>query len=168
MNNFPLAGRQIKVGIVSDKGTGLPNKDSSLDDGIGGNLNNISRIELMQKLSRVDRPVVLPSTPLFRPNIPQATSRNVLLKNAFDPQEETERDWDVELRDDVKSEAEAKYGKILEIFVVKESQGEIYIRFDDVTSAGAAVAGLHGRWFGGRQITATFQPDQMFEAHRVS
>jgi hypothetical protein len=58
----------------------------------------------------------------FRPNIPLATTRNVLMKDAFNPEEETERDWDIELRDDVKGEVEDKYGKVLEIFVVKESQ----------------------------------------------
>lgn len=45
-----------------------------------------------------------------------------MLKDAFDPSEETERDWDLELRDDVKSEVESKYGKVSDIFVVKESQ----------------------------------------------
>jgi RNA-binding protein 39 len=44
------------------------------------------------------------------------------MKNAFDPAEETERDWDIELRDDVKGEVEDKYGKVAEIFVVKDSQ----------------------------------------------
>lgn len=45
-----------------------------------------------------------------------------MLKDAFDPTEETERDWDIELRDDVKGETESKYGKVADIFVVKESQ----------------------------------------------
>lgn len=44
------------------------------------------------------------------------------MKNAFNPEEETERDWDTDLRDDVKTEVEAKYGKVADIFVVKESQ----------------------------------------------
>lgn len=39
----------------------------------------------------------------------------------FNPAEETERDWDIELRDDVKSECESKYGKVQEIYVEKES-----------------------------------------------
>ena len=39
----------------------------------------------------------------------------------FDPAEETERDWDLELREDVKAECEEKYGKVIEIHVVKES-----------------------------------------------
>lgn len=45
-----------------------------------------------------------------------------LLKDAFNPEEETERDWDIDLRDDIKTEVESKYGKVVEIFVVKESQ----------------------------------------------
>lgn len=44
------------------------------------------------------------------------------MKDAFDPEEETERGWEDELRDDVKGEVESKYGKVSEIFVVKESQ----------------------------------------------
>lgn len=49
-----------------------------------------------------------------------------LLKDAFNPEEETERDWDVELRDDVKGEVESKYGKVGEIFVVKESAVRLF------------------------------------------
>lgn len=45
----------------------------------------------------------------------------MLLKNAFNPEEETERDWDLELADDVKTECEDKYGKVLDIYVKKES-----------------------------------------------
>lgn len=35
---------------------------------------------------------------------------------------ETERDWDKELENDVKQECEEKYGKVLEIYVERESQ----------------------------------------------
>ena len=57
----------------------------------------------------------------FRVNVPTATSKSVQLKNMFNPAEETERDWDTELRDDVKLECETKYGKVLEIYVEKDS-----------------------------------------------
>jgi hypothetical protein len=50
------------------------------------------------------------------------------MKNAFDPAEETERDWDIELRDDVKGEVEDKYGKVAEIFVLKDSQVSTKVR----------------------------------------
>lgn len=59
--------------------------------------------------------------PRFRVNVPTAVSRSILLKNMFNPAEETERDWDVELRTDVKEEAESKYGKVVEIYLDKDS-----------------------------------------------
>jgi RNA-binding protein 39 len=39
----------------------------------------------------------------------------------FNPEEETEQGWDVELRDDVKGECEEKYGPVLAIAIEKES-----------------------------------------------
>lgn len=94
------------------------------------------------------------------------------------------------MRDDIKTEVESKYGKVTEIFVVKESQvsfpslfgrslekrgtdwivdeqGEIYIQFETVPAATAAIAGLNGRWFGGRQLGATFISDLMLSSARV-
>jgi RNA-binding protein 39 len=85
----------------------------------------------------------------------------------FDPAEETERDWDIELREDVKAECEEKYGRVVDIHVAKESavgcghslassrqsadillryQGEIYIRFDSIDASTKGVNGLNGRW----------------------
>jgi len=57
------------------------------------------------------------------------------MKDAFNPEEETERDWDLELAEDVKSECEDKYGKVLTIFVVKESQVSFTLPFVDSHSA---------------------------------
>lgn len=139
MNGFSLAGREIRVNIVADSrgaasgagggpsggGHGGGRLDNQLEDGLGGSLNNISRIELMQKLARADR-VAEPRASMYRPNIPQAVSRNVGVKNAFDPSEETEPNWDTELGDDVRGEAESKYGKVEEIHVVKESKVSVH------------------------------------------
>ena len=44
-----------------------------------------------------------------------------LLKNMFDPKEETGNSWDTELREDVKQEAEDKYGPVADIYVSKDS-----------------------------------------------
>lgn len=54
-------------------------------------------------------------------NVPTATSKSVLLKHMFNAAEETEKDWDTDLRDDVKSECETKYGPVAEIRVDKDS-----------------------------------------------
>ena len=103
-------------------------------------------------------------------------SRSVLLKNMFDPEEETERDWDKELAEDVKNECEEKYGPVSFIKVEKESQvcatllsaitlystclfqGEIYVKFESIDSAKGSIQGLNGRWFGGRQVSAYRPP----------
>lgn len=72
----------------------------------------------------------------------------------FNPEEETERDWDTELAADVKEECQAKYGPVEKIFVDKDSSGDIWLRFADLDGASKGVAGLNGRFFGGQSITA--------------
>lgn len=80
----------------------------------------------------------------------------VLLKNMFNPAEETEPDWDQEIASDVKEECE-KYGVVTHIHVDKNSQGFVYLKFGELQGAAAAQRALHGRWFAGRQIVADFQ-----------
>ncbi|KAJ3720014.1 splicing factor CC1-like protein [Lentinula raphanica] len=166
MEGFELAGRQLRVNTVHEKGTTRYTQQDTLDESGGGNLNAASRQALMQKLARIDTPASLPEP--TKPNIPQQAmqSRSVLLKNMFDPEEETEKDWDKDLADDVKGECEEKYGKVEAIKVEKETQGEIYVKFDSVDSAKKAVQGLNARWFGGRQVSAAFISDAIMQAHQ--
>jgi len=165
MEGFELAGRTLRVNTVHEKGTARYTQQDSLDEAGGGNLNAASRQALMQKLARTE-PASRPE-PVTKPNIPQAMqSRSVLLKNMFDPEEETERNWDQELADDVKVECEEKYGPVEAIKVEKESQGEIYLRFSSIDSAKDAIQGLNGRWFGGRQVSAAFISDAIMQAHQ--
>ncbi|KIK07027.1 hypothetical protein K443DRAFT_673923, partial [Laccaria amethystina LaAM-08-1] len=166
MEGFELAGRTLRVNTVHEKGTARYTQQDSLDEAGGGNLNAASRQALMQKLARTEAPPTF-TEPVARPNIPQAMqSRSVLLKNMFDPEEETERDWDKELADDVKVECENKYGKVEAIKVERETQGEIYLKFDSIESAKQAIQGLNGRWFGGRQVSAAFISDAIMQAHQ--
>ncbi|KAK9727346.1 Phosphatidylinositol-3-phosphatase SAC1 [Basidiobolus ranarum] len=95
MNGFELAGRTIKVGLVTDKGSNI---NYNLDDGdVGGlTLTSQSRVELMQKLARdsglptqsqQDSPASssISSGPQIVPVV--MPSRTVLLKNMFNPDE---------------------------------------------------------------------------------
>jgi RNA-binding protein 39 len=165
MEGFELAGRTLRVNTVHEKGTVKYTQQDSLEDSGGGNLNAASRQALMQKLARIE-PTPKP-LPITKPNIPQAMqSRSVLLKNMFNPEEETERDWDKDLADDVKGECEDKYGKVDAIMVEKDSQGEIYLKFNAIDSAKKAIQGLNGRWFGGRQVSAAFISDAIMMAHQ--
>ncbi|KAH7883549.1 hypothetical protein F5I97DRAFT_1813832 [Phlebopus sp. FC_14] len=165
MEGFELAGRTLRVNTVHEKGTVRYTQQDSLDEAGGGNLNAASRQALMQKLARIE-PAPKPA-PVTKLNIPQAMqSRSILLKNMFNPEEETEREWDKELADDVKGECEDKYGNVDAIKVEKDSQGEIYLKFSTIESAKNAVQALNGRWFGGRQVSATFISDAIMMAHQ--
>jgi len=165
MEGFELAGRTLRVNTVHEKGSTRYTQQDSLDEAGGGNLNAASRQALMQKLARIDPAPTL--EPVVKPNIPQAMqSRSILLKNMFDPEEETEKDWDKDLAMEVKVECEAKYGQVEAIKVERESQGEIYLKFDSIDTAKKAIQGLHGRWFGGKQVSANFISDAIMQAHQ--
>ncbi|KAM6498081.1 hypothetical protein JOM56_006029 [Amanita muscaria] len=165
MEGFELAGRTLRVNTVHEKGSVRYTQQDSLDEA-GGNLNAASRQALMQKLARTE-PALRQEPVNNKPNIPQAMqSRSVLLKNMFDPEEETEPNWDTDLADDVKQECERRYGKVDAIKVEKDTQGEIYVKFDAVESAKKAIQGLNGRWFGGKQVAAAFISDAIMQAHQ--
>jgi len=165
MEGFELAGRALRVNTVHEKSTVGRTQQESLEENGGTNLNAASRQALMQKLARIDAE---PAVQEFsRPNIPQAmTTKCVLLRNMFDPEEETDPDWDKDLTDEVKKECETSYGKVLALKVEPHSAGEIYIRFDAVDMAAKAIAGLNGRYFGGKPISASFISDAIMQAHQ--
>ncbi|PWN27453.1 splicing factor, CC1-like protein [Jaminaea rosea] len=211
MDNFELAGRNIRVGHVNARGqegktaAQLRNASaggaasppapasaqaasssaaaaqaamlaagntatltSAYDDGGGGGLTSQNRANLMAMLARNDGSQASPAAApeQVRPaSIPEAKSRGVLLKNMFNPEEETERDWDKDLAEDVKGECESKYGRVEQCLVDKDSSyGEIYLRFADIDGASRAIAGLNGRWFGGRQVGAVFISEGILSA----
>ncbi|KAI6352993.1 hypothetical protein MCOR25_009222 [Pyricularia grisea] len=166
-SNFDRAG-----GRDNDKGSGA----SALDDTdvAGVNFNNFSRDALMRKLARTDEPstaqperqILKPRTevkPLPISNVNQA-SRCVVLHNMFDPAEEEGDDWVKELEEDVRQEAEEKYGHVVHISLDPNSQGDIYLKFDRVQGGENAIKGLNGRYFGGRMITAAPVVDAFYSS----
>ncbi|KAJ0010178.1 hypothetical protein Pint_34337 [Pistacia integerrima] len=82
-------------------------------------------------------------------------SECVLLKNMFDPKNETYEDFDLDIKEDVEGEC-SKFGKLKHIFVEKNSDGFVYLQFENTEAAMNAQCALHGRWFAGKMITATF------------
>ncbi|CAO1615485.1 unnamed protein product [Sympodiomycopsis kandeliae] len=142
---------------------------SAFDEGGGGGLNAHSRANLMQMLARGDSNSTTSSSIIAEPvrpaTIPQATSRAVLLKNMFNPEEETEADWDTDLSEDVKGECSSKYGNVELCHVEKDSSvGEIYLRFTDLDGAARAITGLNGRFFGGRKVSAEYISESFLTA----
>ncbi|PAN51533.1 hypothetical protein PAHAL_9G600800 [Panicum hallii] len=101
-------------------------------------------------------PITSPSIELAPP------SECLLLKNMFDPALETDPDFDLDIRDDVQEEC-SKFGQLKHIFVDKNTAGFVYLRFDSITAAMSAQKALHGRWFAGKMITATFMTPQQYE-----
>ncbi|KAI9797334.1 MAG: hypothetical protein M1833_005513 [Piccolia ochrophora] len=163
-------------GRDNDKGAGGA---SALDDTdvAGVNFNNYSRDALMRKLARTDdtpqeanggddkRKHVKPKTetkPL--PVNVNMASRCVILKNMFDPAEEEGEAWIKELEDDVRAECEEKYGHVVHIALDSNSQGDIYLKFDRVQGGENAIKGLNGRFFGGKQISATPVVDAVYSS----
>ncbi|KAK9365751.1 hypothetical protein V1509DRAFT_632012 [Lipomyces kononenkoae] len=140
---------------------------SALDDAdVGGvSFNPVSRESLMKKLMREEDALPVPeaSAPPRKQvaNVSQA-SRCIVLSNMFNPAEEEGDDWVKELEEDVKAECEEKYGKVVHIAVERNSQGEIFVKFENVTGGEKAIQGLNGRFFGGRQISASPVVDMVY------
>jgi hypothetical protein len=63
-------------------------------------------------------------------------SRAMILKNMFDPAEETEEGWDLDIAEDVKEECE-KHGPVLHIAVQKDTSGLVFVLFRCVACAHA-------------------------------
>ncbi|XP_019097901.1 PREDICTED: RNA-binding protein 39 isoform X2 [Camelina sativa] len=163
------------------------------DDGGGLALNAQSRALLMQKLDRTgiaasivgslgvpalngtayNQPGMIPSFPTAV--LPTAANPSfvtepvgqpsdcLLLKNMFDPATETDPEFDLEIREDVKEEC-SRYGRVSHIYVDKNSAGFVYLRFETVQGAVAAQNVMHRRWFAQKMITATFMPRDEYEA----
>lgn len=79
----------------------------------------------------------------------------------FDPSEEAEPDWHLEIEQDVKGECE-KYGRVLHIAVDAESQGYVYMKFEAIGAAQVALTSLNGRYFAGKQIEGSFIPEGVY------
>jgi RNA-binding protein 23/39 len=77
---------------------------------------------------------------------------------------ETGDSWVKELEDEVREECERQYGHVVHIAVEPNSAGEIYVKFDKLSSGEKAILGLNGRYFGGFQITAQPVVDAVYSS----
>merc|ERR550525_532725 len=82
----------------------------------------------------------------------------VILKNMFNPAQETDPDFDLDIREDVMDEVQ-KYGTLRHIYVDKTStDGRVFLKFAENGGAAKTLQALHNRWFGQNQIQATYVP----------
>ncbi|KAK2384788.1 RNA-binding protein [Trifolium repens] len=106
-------------------------------------------------------PTQVMPTPMVEPvGIP---SECLLLKNMFDPNTETEPDFDIDIKEDVEEEC-SKYGRVKHIYVDKRSAGFVYLQFETVEASSAAQRAMHMRWFARRLITAIYMEPHLYEA----
>ena len=83
-------------------------------------------------------------------------TKAILVRNMFDKDEETEPNWEEEIRLDFEEEC-SKYGKITKVVVMsKEPGGKIYAMFESIDGAKTCASNLAGRWFDKRQLRVEF------------
>ncbi|CAN6813525.1 unnamed protein product [Brassica oleracea var. botrytis] len=167
---------------VPDAGQMQDTSDLDDDDGQGLVSNFLMLANLASKREHISW--ILP-TPLVAPlvqggfpavggifagvNIPAVVdpvgvpSECLLLKNMFDPSTETEPEFDEDIKEDVKDKF-SQFGELNRIFVDENSIGFVYLRFENAQAAMGAQRALHGRWFAGKMITATYMTKESYEA----
>lgn len=164
MNGFELAGRPMKVNTVSER---LDGSMSFLDDEEtekgGIEMNAQSRASLMQKLAQTHGGIAVPTAPvvpamLSSPLLQTSASTCLVLSNLFDPRKESEKDWELDYRNDVLEEV-TKIGIVVHISVDTISQeGNVYIKCLTPDVAAKVIQSFNGRWFAGRTIRAVVIP----------
>jgi len=155
MDGFELAGRPMKVNTVSERTSEamtILDEERAVKGGI--EMNAQSRATLMQKLSHSHSAGMNVPSPSAMPTTPMGGSTCLILSNLFDPQKETDEDWEEDYRNDVLEEV-AKLGIIVHISVDKISaEGNVYLKCLTGDVAGKVIQSFNGRWFAGRTIRA--------------
>eukprot|EP00158_Paraphelidium_tribonemae_P003220 Partr_v1_DN25970_c0_g1_i1_m68499 putative RNA binding motif protein len=128
--------------------TALDGDGEENDDAESGG-KSLSRTELMAKLVRKEDSLKMPVT-------------SCLLENMFDPLEETEPDWHVEIADDVMSEC-SKFGLVKRLHVDQfHPSGRVFLQFESAEACAKCIQALNGRWFAKKQIRASVCSDSEF------
>ena len=140
-----------------------------LDSGAGGaSLDASSRIALMTKLGR-SAGMEVPQQTLSgadllaaatgQPTVPPIQgkpSQCFVVANMFNPADETEEGWDLDIKEDVSEEC-ARFGPLEACHVEKNKPGGlVFLRFNKCPDAEKAAASLHGRYFAKRMITVSY------------
>ncbi|KAK2724769.1 splicing factor 45-like [Artemia franciscana] len=141
--------------------------------GLGRQEQGISSALVVEKTSRrggriVVEKEIMPPPPVIPSAAPKPElsiaemmknpSKTILLRNMVGPGE-----VDEDLEPEVKEECNGKYGDVTDVTIVQlsnvpeEEAVRIFVEFKRIESAIKAVVDLNGRYFGGRQVKASFQ-----------
>ncbi|CAE8719488.1 unnamed protein product [Polarella glacialis] len=185
MNGFQLAGKELKVGIATsdmqlgEGGAGTNNLalgnnlDSLHDDSRGegpgqgpGMLKDANdRLALMQKLQR-DPGAGMPMSYGGGLGMGAGVPSNVItLHGMFNPSQvnlQSDPEFFNDIHADVEQECK-KYGSVGKVWADQaSSKGDVWVRFNDPTSAASCQRALDRRWFAGQQIIAEFSTEAVF------
>jgi RNA-binding protein 39 len=193
LTGMELAGRVLKIGHVNDHSAsagaapvanvanggggsgGLGNWKLDDDEGTGMQMNSQSRSMLMAKLGAAagmaPPPPAAPSpygpgvsAQVVIPPVGGLPSTCIMIKNMFSLEEETEPDWESEIKEEVVEEC-SKSGKITHSYVEnKVPGGFVYLRFAAMEAAADAARTLNGRFFAGKMITVSFMNPSEYQA----
>eukprot|EP00054_Salpingoeca_dolichothecata_P016623 m.97809 g.97809 ORF g.97809 m.97809 type:complete len:320 (+) comp22066_c1_seq3:1603-2562(+) len=148
MNGYEVDGYKLTVSLtfMNSSGKSLP----AAPAGVAQALEMVGNVPLTLPVAAAPKPSTA------RLPIPDGMpSRFLLLKNLFDPSKETDPHWDADIRDEVLEEA-ITHGPVVHIFVDKNSQGYVYLKFQDSPDAVTACRAMHGRLFAGLMVTADY------------
>lgn len=156
MNGFNYKGKSLKVGEANENNTFIQH-----DENIDG------RNELMAKLSKVSNTITsMNNTATILESIDTSC---IILTNLFNLNDErfiTDEFFEEDLIEDVKEQCE-NFGRIEKIWIDKNSQGNIWIKYDkrnDPKSAFKAMMGLQGKIYDNRAIIVKIIPESLFNA----
>eukprot|EP00761_Pharyngomonas_kirbyi_P011537 gb/GECH01011562.1/.p1 GENE.gb/GECH01011562.1/~~gb/GECH01011562.1/.p1 ORF type:complete len:485 (+),score=119.61 gb/GECH01011562.1/:1-1455(+) len=180
LNGIQLSSQhELRVGMVmDDTGSGMGELDDNPEGGVGLNAN--ARAALMAKLGARGGEGGGTGTDAGEngngtdggsgggeggpDGKDENKTRNLLLRNMFNPDDETEPDFDQEIKQDVTEECQ-KFGPVVHAHVDKfNKQGIVYIRFDSNESAQKAREALNGRWFAGKVVQAEYLSETAYRA----
>ena len=162
--NFSVGGNQAK------------NLDSDMIDKGGVALDGTQRLKLMAKLAAgtgMDLPEHAKAQLQADQNRQEKEARQASiyghattpcfqLANLFNPKEESGSNWWDEIRDDVLYQCNG-FGGICHISVdTQDENGIVFLKAPSIAVAAECVGNLHGRFFGGRTIKASYIPLQAY------
>ncbi|GIY31962.1 RNA-binding protein 39 [Caerostris darwini] len=174
LDGFEVAGKPMKVGTVNDR-TDLVQGPSFLDteemDRAGIDLGATGRLQLMAKLAEgtgfelpqaavkaLQLTSQTASSPISNSSPVVVSTQCFILSNMFDPTKEVGSNWDEDIKNDVIEECR-NHGGALHVYVDKTSpEGNVYVKCPNLSVASASVNVLHGRYFAGRVIVASYVP----------
>jgi RNA-binding protein 39 len=173
LDGFSLAGRPMKVGYANPTDqansakakAGLP----STTTGSGSSGMILPPGFGQPSVAAVHPYASAPVSAPVLPSLPPLSSSQllpspcILIQGMFNPAEETDPNWHVELEEDVRDECN-KHGRVVAVKIDRVSPaGLVWLQYDTTESAVVAQKQLHGRWFAQKQLTAEFVPEAVFQ-----